>query len=214
MNFSTGPGDELVEVLVCLASCLVPSERGIIAACPNHDILRGKVFEMSRALTLALLLLLVPAILIADDKADGQKEADAASDGIAQFEGDANDADALRKYAGEIFGDIAGLLQKGDVDQAESKLNALEEFANGLELENDEAKTTKERITQAVEFFGDRIELARISIDDLQKQLEEEPTGKAVQQYIRKLGQSLSSLASSDPKCISSVTGITIASAA
>ena len=141
---------------------------------------------MYRRFSLAILVLLVPTMLLAEED-------------IPKFEGDANDAPALRKYAVEIFDDIAGLLRADKTDEAEKKLDALEEFSNGLELTDDAAKTTQDRITSAVKFFRGRIELARISIDDLKKQLEEEPSAKAIQQYTMKLGQEVSSLASSDP---------------
>ena len=101
-----------------------------------------------------------------DAAGETSKESGASEGVIAPFEGDANDATALRKYAGEIFGDIAGLVQGEQIDQAEAKLDALEEFANGLESTDDAAKTTKDRIASAVTFFRGRIELARISIDD------------------------------------------------
>ena len=134
-----------------------------------------------------------------DAAGENNNESGAAEGGIAPFEGDANDATALRKYAGEIFGDIAALVQGEKIDQAEAKLNALEEFAGGLEPTDDAAKTTKDRIASAVTFFRGRIELARISMDDLKKKLQEKPNEETIQQYVSKLGQHLASLADSDP---------------
>ena len=156
---------------------------------------------MFRNLSVLVLLLALCGTILADDKqGDNKAEGEtAAADAIAQFDGDANDADALRKYAGEVFGEIAKSLQSQEIDAAEAKLNALEEFANGLELTDDAAKTTQDRITAAVKFFRGRIELSRVSIDELCKQLEEEPTAEGIQKYVMKLGQHLSSLASSDP---------------
>ena len=150
---------------------------------------------LRRLFPLVLVLLVAGGVTVHSASAE-----DAAADGaIAKFEGDPNDADALRKYAGEIFGDIAGLLQGEKIDEAQAKLNALEEFADGLEPTDDAAKTTKDRIVSAVTFFRGRIELARVSIDDLKKKLQEKPDEETIQQYVSKLGQHLSSLADSDP---------------
>ena len=119
---------------------------------------------------------------------------------IAKFEGDASDTKALQKYAGEIFGDIAGLLQANKADDAAAKLDALAEFSKGLDDSDAKVKSMQTKIDGAIDFFRQRIELARVSIDDLKEDLEAEPTKKAIDQYMMKLGQTLAPLASSDPE--------------
>jgi len=153
---------------------------------------------MFKRFYLATLLALVPALALAQSQ-EGATDAPSETP-IPKFDGDTNDAAALRKYAGEIFGEVAGLLRAEKTDQAEAKIDALDEFAQQLEPTNEDAKTTKDRMASAIRFFRERIKLARVSVEDLKKSLKEKADGETVQQYLMKLGQRLSSLASSDPK--------------
>ena len=124
---------------------------------------------MLKSLLSLVLTVCLPLCVLAQEAEPKAQEAGA----IAKFEGDPNDSAALRKYAGEVFGEIAGLLQTEKLDTAEAKLDALEKFAKDLELTDDKAKTTQDRITGAVGFFRKRLDLARVSLDDLKKSLEE-----------------------------------------
>ena len=149
-------------------------------------------------LLVALCALTLPATVFAQEEKADEKAAGQAAD-IGKFEGDANDAAALRDYAVEVFGEIDRLLKSKEADAAAAKLDALDEFNNGLELTDEAAKSTQNRIQSTVRFFRRQVEAARVSLDDLEKQLKEEPTAKGVQMYAMKLGRELSHMASSDP---------------
>lgn len=137
-------------------------------------------------------------LLAQADNAVAEEDAPKATAELPQFAGDANSADDLQKYAGEVFADVARVIND-DPDAAEAKLNALEKFLDAQEIEDPKAQAMEKRAVAAIDFFRTRLTLARTSLDDLKKSLQEEPDVETVQNYIAKVSQNLGTLSRTDP---------------
>ncbi len=147
---------------------------------------------------LVAVLLSAQTLLAQADTAAEDKDAPKAAAELPEFTGDANSADDLQKYAGEVFGDVARVIND-DPDAAEAKLTALEKFLAGQKIEDPKAQAMEKRATAAITFFRSRLTLARTSLADLKKQLEEKPDVETVQNYIAKVSQDLGTLSRTDP---------------
>ena len=147
-------------------------------------------FTLSFAVALAC-----SAFVLAED----QPETPAAeAEAIAPFDGDANDLEALREYASKAFREIAVLLRAEKPDEAEAKLKAFKEFVAEIKPTEKDAKTMHGRIGAYIKSLGEEVELARVSLEELQKQLREAPSEKAVRRFAMKFGPHLQSLVSTD----------------
>jgi thiol-disulfide isomerase/thioredoxin len=151
---------------------------------------------------LTALLLLVPAGLAnAEDEPPAAEapaeEAPADEAAIAPFTGDVNDPAAVREYAGAQFGKIVGNLQ-ANPDLAEKQAAALTAIVAEWKVENANSQQLVKQITATLAMVSERAALARVTIDELKKKLDEAPDAKTVELYTAKLVQNLSALADSD----------------
>jgi thiol-disulfide isomerase/thioredoxin len=149
---------------------------------------------------LAAILWLTPTVLVlAQDEPPAAEPAAAAEDaeGIEPFTGDPNDPAAVREYAGAQFGKIVANLQtKPEV--AEKQAEALAAIVAEWKVDNAMSKQLVNQINATVNLVRERAALARVTLEELRKKLDEAADAKTVQQYVAKLAQSLSALADSD----------------
>ncbi|MCA9269150.1 MAG: TlpA family protein disulfide reductase [Planctomycetales bacterium] len=140
------------------------------------------------------------AVLVAAGFATAEEPAAPAAEAASEtYAGDANDADALLKYAGEAIGKISALIAS-DPTAAEKRLAALEEEVNSLKIDKGDAEDVRRRVTDAVRFFRGRIELAQVSLADLEAALTADPNDEtAIQKYVGKAMMELRPLTDSKP---------------
>ena len=161
---------------------------------------------------LAALLLAIPSgMAFAEDEAPAGEppateapadeapadEAPADEAAITPFTGDVNDPAAVREYGGAQFRKIIANLQSNP-DLAEKQAQALAAIVAEWKIENADSKQLVNQINATLGMVSERAALARVTIDELKRKLDEAPDAKTVQQYIAKVTQSLSELARSD----------------
>ncbi len=147
----------------------------------------------------SLLTLLLAAPTFADDakKADGSAGEDSA---VAQIRENPNDTAAINKYLTKKFGSLTSLINE-DPDAAEQQLDALAELFDLLAPTEQPAKTLVGRGKRSVIVYRRRLELARITLEDLEKKLGENPDdARSVSNYISKISQGIGPLARSEPE--------------
>lgn len=156
-------------------------------------------------LTAGLLCSLVSGYCLGDDEAppadaaaETPAEAPADETAIAPFAGDVNDPAAVREYAGAQFGKIVASLQS-DPALAEKQADALEKIVAEWKVENANSKQLVNQINATLGMVHERAALARVTVEELKKKLEEAPDAKTVRQFIAKVAASLGDLADSDP---------------
>ncbi len=110
-----------------------------------------------------------------------------------------NDAKALNAYLGTKFRKISGLIRQ-DANAAEKELSALKELLGELEPEDQDAQAYVTRGKSAVRYFEDQLELARVTIEQLEKKLSEDANDtKSIGQYISKVSREVGMIARGRP---------------
>lgn len=144
---------------------------------------------MSRLLIASLIVVGLSTLTPAQDKdkaQDAPKKTEAVSLKQAVVD-NPDDAAAIRKYAVEELGKIRALI-KTDPDAAEKQLNELSEFAKTLKPKEEAAKRLLLSVNSAVKSYERQITLSRLSLEDIEKQLEKNPDDlKSVQNFTSKL---------------------------
>ncbi|MCA9071111.1 MAG: TlpA family protein disulfide reductase, partial [Planctomycetaceae bacterium] len=157
---------------------------------------------MSRLLTAGLMLVGLVTLAPAQDTEKAQdtvKKAEATPLQQAVLD-DPDDADALRKYAIAEINALRTLLQS-DPDAAEKRLNQFAEFTKALDPKDANTKRLLGSVNNVVKSYEQQITLARLSLDDLKKQLDENPDDtKAVGNYAGKLAMMMSPIVRSEPE--------------
>lgn len=156
---------------------------------------------MTRLLIAGLMLVGFVPLAPAQEKEnakDTPKTTEAASPKQAVLD-NPDDVAALRKYVLAEISEMRTLMQS-DADAAEKKLNELREFVKALEPKKDTTKRLLSSLPSAFDSFEKQIALARLSLEDLEKQLKENPDdAEAIQNYAGKLTMMISPIARTEP---------------
>ena len=150
----------------------------------------------SRLCTAALCAVLVTPVMAADD-AKSQPAKPAVD--VTKLHDVLENDKALNAFFGKTFGVIRGLIAQ-DVDAAEKLNNALEAEVKKAKPKNAKSVALIPRATRAIDFYRDKITLARVKIEDLQASLKKDSNQpRTIQQYGQKAAQEVSNLARSQP---------------
>lgn len=137
--------------------------------------------------------------LWADDapKADAAKtETTSAAD---QYRSNPDDTKAFTAWLNETFMEISASMAAAPTD-AEKKLAAAKEFVGALKPESAAGKANLSRAKLLIANYQDNIALSRLSLADLEKQLDDKPGDAALLvKYGRKVSMELGSIARSEP---------------
>lgn len=156
---------------------------------------------MSRLLIAVLMLVGFTAITPAQEKENAEETAKKAEASPLQQAviDDPDDPNALRKYAIAEINTIRSLLQT-DADAAEKQLKEFAAFAKTLKPKKAPAKQLLVSVNNVVKSFEKQLVLARLSLDDIEKQLKENPDdAKAIGNYAGKLTMMISPIARTEP---------------
>jgi thiol-disulfide isomerase/thioredoxin len=163
---------------------------------------------MKAHLSLAVLWLfiLAAAPVLADD-ADNKKDAaaeEAKSDDrplVEQVKENPNDARLLNKFYTERFQEIVGLAWGDKADEADEKLDELEQISNALQPSDDDAKALLGRAKSAIGNFREQVAIFKTSLKTYQKQLLESPSdGELLSKYLLKVQLTIGPIIRSDPE--------------
>jgi len=147
---------------------------------------------MFRSWLLFALLLAVASPAWSDDKA--------VADAAAAVKAAPDSAEAWNKYASAQFGRIAELTST-DAAAAEKLLAEVEKFIAANEPTGNDAKELVSRIKQAIPVFKQRLEIAKLPLADLEKDLAAKPDGEGVaSKYIGKITGVIQELIDDAPK--------------
>ncbi|WP_254512319.1 TlpA family protein disulfide reductase [Anatilimnocola floriformis] len=112
----------------------------------------------------------------------------------AAVKADAGNAETWNKYASAEFSRINELLDD-NIPAAESALAEFEKVVLSIEPTSDDAKEIVTRIKNSVPFFKKRIEIAKLSLADLEKDLATKPDGESVvSKYLSKVQGAIAEL--------------------
>lgn len=153
-----------------------------------------------KALTALVILtgLLVPPLLAADPAPPVEQAAEAKS-AQDQLKESPDSVEALNRYMIEKMRSLSTLVVS-DPDEAEKVLQSMQEFLGSLEQQEEGAKQLKQRALDAVDFYQQRIELSRTTLEELEQRLNEKPDdAKSIQMYISKATQEIYPLAGPEP---------------
>jgi thiol-disulfide isomerase/thioredoxin len=137
-------------------------------------------------------------VALAEEKAKPAEPLSAAA-AAEKLKADANDVTALIAFANGSLGAISALIQS-QPDKAEKLLADFTATLDSLKPDQDAAKALVLRLKQTTTFYADSIELARIPLAEIEKQLDASPNDvKILAKYTRKLGTEVSSIARTKP---------------
>ncbi len=152
-----------------------------------------------------ILAMLLAAPLLADEteqqsEARQQAETQAEQAPLTQrLRENPDDTGLLNQYMVQMLREIGVLLNK-DPDAAEKKLNEMAEYLDSLQPQQPAAKQLLSRAQSVAGVYRQRLELARVSLEDLREKLEADPNdGKSLSAYISKVTQQIAPLARSAP---------------
>lgn len=137
--------------------------------------------------------------LWADDapKADATKTENLSA--AEQFKNNPDDSKAFTAWLNETFKEISELMETAP-DEAEKKLAAAKDFASSLKPESSAGKASVTRAKLIVTNFEQTLELSRITLAELEKQVDEKPDDAALlQKYSRKLTSEIAPIARTEP---------------
>ena len=148
-----------------------------------------------------------PASAVADDKKkEGdvkKKEGDDKESELSlaeQAKKSPDDTKVLNSYMSEQVGKIRGLLNS-DPDAAEKVLKQLQEALDGLEPTQPQAKSLLTRMKSFSKSFQGQIDLARVTLVEIQKKLQSDPSDqKELRNFTSKAMSEISPLARAEPE--------------
>lgn len=137
-------------------------------------------------------------VALAQEKAKPAEPLTAAA-AAEKLKADANDVAALNAFANESLRAISALIQT-QPDKAEKLLAEFKATVDSLKPDQDAAKALVLRMKQTTTFYTDAIELARIPLAELEKQLDATPNDvKILSRYTSKLSSAIGSIARTKP---------------
>jgi thiol-disulfide isomerase/thioredoxin len=156
-----------------------------------------------------LVVMLVSSLAWADDPPASESPAPGAEETsedvkplspAEQLKADPNSRDAMNAYMSTSLQRIIALMNT-NVDEAEKQLDAMAELLGSLEPDDESAKRLLASAVRAVDSYKGRLEIARVSMEELEASLTENPDDvKKISTYIAKAQQEAGPLARSEPK--------------
>ncbi len=140
--------------------------------------------------------------LRADDSAKDKKEpaGNEAVSAAEQYKTNPDDSKVFRAWLSATFNEISELMDASPED-AEKKLAALKEFMAGLKPESLAGKSQLAQAKQIAANFEETLALSRVSLADLEKQVDEKPDDQALlRKYSRKVSLEINPIARTEPE--------------
>ncbi len=117
-----------------------------------------------------------------------------------QLEADPNSIAAINAYMSNSLRQIMPMMSTNP-DEAETQLESMASLLGSLEPENEAAKRLLQRAVGAVDFYKQRLAIARVTMEELETRLKENPDdAKTIATYIAKVQQEAGPLARSEPE--------------
>ncbi len=154
---------------------------------------------MNRFLALAFLVAIALPILAGNPAVYAQVATPEAQTIEERLAADPNDTKILNEY---MIGQLRKLLPQINTspDDAQAILDSMKVTLGALEPTTEEAKQLLGRARDAIGFYEDQLELARVSLDDLKDKLTENPDDASVlSMFVQKSMQQLGPLTGSQP---------------
>ena len=146
-----------------------------------------------------VVIVLALSSLKAAEPPKGAAAGDAAASATEQYQNNPDDTKAFTAWLNETFKEISELMDTAHED-AEKKLAAAKEFVTSLKPETAAGKSNLTRAKLIATNYEDTLALARVSLADLEKQLDDKPDDQAVlRKYSRKVTTEIGSIARSEP---------------
>lgn len=147
----------------------------------------------------AVLALFVGCLPLATAYADEAKKEGDQQSLAEQLKASPDDTKVMTSYINEQLGKISGLTRT-DADAAEKALKEMQSLLDGLQPTKADAKALLARAKTISASYQNQIDLARVTIEVLQKQLLENPADpKALGLYISKATSEIAPIARSQP---------------
>ncbi len=154
---------------------------------------------MKRLLAKAFVVAMTSTILVGNATVFAQDPAAEAPTIEERLAANPNDTGVLNEY---MMGQLQRLIPRINTapDEAQAVLDSMKTTLGDLEPTTDEAKKLLGRARDAIGFYEDQLELARVSLDELKEKLTENPDDAAVlSQFVQKTIQLVGPLTSSQP---------------
>ncbi len=150
-----------------------------------------------------LLMFVVIALAFSSLQAADPPKVDAAGGAAAsateQYQNNPDDTKAFTAWLNETFKEISELMDAAPED-AEKKLAAAREFVSSLKPASAAGKSNQTRAKLIATNYEETIALSRVSLADLEKQLDDKPDDLVVlQKYSRKVSTEIGSIARTEP---------------
>lgn len=138
--------------------------------------------------------------LKAADPPKGDAAGGAAASATEQYQNNPDDTKAFTAWLNETFKEISELMDSAPEDAAK-KLAAAKEFAAALKPESAAGKSQLTRVKSIVTNFEETLALSRVSLADLEKQVDEKPDDlDLLRKYSRKVSQEIGPIARTEPE--------------
>lgn len=136
----------------------------------------------------------------ADDSAKKEPAVSEAVSAAEQYKNNPDDTKAFTAWLNETFKEISELMDSAPED-AEKKLAAAKEFVAGLKPESAVGKSQLTRVKLIAANFEETLALSRVSLADLEKQVDEKPDDLVLlRKYSRKVSLEIGSIARAEPE--------------
>ena len=139
-------------------------------------------------------------VLRADDSAKKEAAGSEAISAAEQYKNNPDDTKAFTAWLNETFKEISELMDSAP-DDAEKKLAAAKEFVAALKPESAAGKSQLTRVKLIATNFEETLALSRVSLADLEKQVDEKPDDlELLRKYSRKVSLEINPIARTEPE--------------
>lgn len=165
----------------------------------------GEPFMKSYWLPLVIVVFALGTVRAEDStkKEDSPKKESSSSEAVSaaeQYKNNPDDTKAFTAWLNETFTEISELMNSAP-DEAEKKLAAAKEFVSSLKPESAAGKSNLTRVKLIATNFEETIALSRVTLAELEKQVDEKPDDLAVlRKYSRKVSTEIGTIARSEPE--------------
>ncbi len=145
------------------------------------------------------LMFVVIVLAFSSLKAADPPKGDAAGSATEQYQNNPDDTKAFTAWLNETFKEISELMDTAP-EVAEKKLAAAKEFVGSLKPASAAGKSNLTRAKLIATNYEETLALSRVSLADLEKQLDDKPDDQAVlRKYSRKVTTEIGSIARTEP---------------
>lgn len=156
--------------------------------------------SMKRLIILASFCLGLATFGVVQGQDETKVEAQQESQDLAErLKATPDDEDLFNQYMIQQLGSLRQILQS-DPDKAEKIVAEMKSLIESLEPETDPGKTNVQRAKMVLNSYGQQIELARVTLEQLVARLEEDPNdSKSLTMYLSKVMSEIAPMTSDDP---------------